>query len=203
MVRVVYGPPGAYFSRSSLMTVPGACSQTAFEVKTSRESVFVTTSRLSARIALSRGEVSWTGTSQDGGRRIDAPAPYEALPVYVKAGSIVPMGPEVQYTAEKPADPLTVWVYTGQDASFELYEDDGVSYEYEKGAFSTIPMRWDERAGALTLGECTGSFPGMLRTREVRVVFVSKGAAVPHSATPSAARTVRYDGRPVVLEARP
>ncbi|HEY6546570.1 MAG TPA: TIM-barrel domain-containing protein, partial [Vicinamibacteria bacterium] len=119
----------------------------------------------------------WTGAHQEGGRRIDAPAPYESLPLYVKAGSILPMGPEVQSTAEKPADPLTVWVYTGADATFELYEDDGVSYDYEQGAFATIPMRWDERSGTLRIGERSGSFPGMLRSREIRVVFVSKDAA--------------------------
>ena len=142
----------------------------------------------------------WTGTYEAGGRRIDAPAPYESLPLYVKAGSIVPMGPELQHTAEKPADPLTLWVYTGANASFELYEDDGVTYDYEKGAFSTLPLRWDERAGTLSMGARTGSFPGMLHTREIRAVFVSKGAAIGHSPSPREARSVRYDGSPVVLK---
>jgi len=142
----------------------------------------------------------WTGAHHAGGRRIDAPAPYESLPLYVKAGSILPMGPEVQSTAEKPADPLTVWVYTGADAAFELYEDDGVSYDYETGAFSVIPLRWDERSATLRIGERTGAFPGMLRSREVRVVFVSKQTAVPHAATPDGARTVRYDGGPIVVQ---
>jgi alpha-D-xyloside xylohydrolase len=145
----------------------------------------------------------WTGNHHDGGRRLDAAAPYERLPVYVKAGSILPMGPELQYTDEKPADPLTVWVYTGADGAFELYEDDGVSYAYEKAAFATIPMSWDEAAGALTLGERRGSFPGMIAAREMRIVFVSKGAAVPHSPAPPAPRVIRYDGRPVRISARP
>ena len=118
----------------------------------------------------------------------------------MKAGSIVPMGPELQHTAEKPADPLTLWVYTGADASFDLYEDDGVTYDYEKGAFSTLPLRWDERAGTLSVGARTGSFPGMLHTRELRVVFVSRGAAIGHSPSPREARSVRYDGSPVVLK---
>jgi alpha-D-xyloside xylohydrolase len=144
----------------------------------------------------------WTGAHQEGGRRIDAPAPYESLPLYVKAGSILPMGPEVQSTAEKPADPLTVWVYTGADATFELYEDDGVSYDYEQGAFATIPMRWDERSGTLRIGERTGSFPGMLRSREIRVVFVSKDAAVPHTPTPTGHRSLRYDGNAIEFKSR-
>jgi alpha-D-xyloside xylohydrolase len=142
----------------------------------------------------------WTGTHLEGGQRIDAPAPYESLPVYVKGGSILPMGPELQYTGEKPADPLTVWVYTGADAAFELYEDDGVTYGYEKGAFSTIPLRWDEKAGTLTLGERTGEYPGMLTKREVRVVFVARDARVGHSPEPPAARVVRYEGAAVVVQ---
>jgi alpha-D-xyloside xylohydrolase len=139
----------------------------------------------------------WTGERHEGGRRIDAPAPFESLPLYVKAGSILPMGPELQHTGEKPADPLTLWVYTGADAAFDLYEDDGVSYGYEKGAFATIPMRWDEAKATLTVGPRSGSFPGMIEKREIRVVFVSKAAPVRHSEAPTGARSVTYDGKPV------
>jgi alpha-D-xyloside xylohydrolase len=145
----------------------------------------------------------WTGRRFGGGQRLEAAAPYESLPLYVKGGSILPMGPELQYTGEKPADPVTVWVYTGADAGFELYEDDGVSYGYEKGAFSTIPLHWDERKGALTIGDRTGSYPGMPQSREFRVVFVSTDAAVGHSAEPAGARLVKYDGSAVVVKARP
>lgn len=145
----------------------------------------------------------WTGKHLTGGQRIEAAAPYESLPLYVKAGSILPMGPELQYTSEKPADPLTLWVYTGADAHFELYEDDGVSYAYEKGAFATIPIRWDEKAGVLTIGAREGSFPGMRATREIRVVFVSKEAAVGHSSTPRGARSLTYEGTPATVALRP
>jgi alpha-D-xyloside xylohydrolase len=78
-----------------------------------------------------------------------------------------------------------------------------VSYGYEEGAFATIPLRWDERSGTLSVGERTGSFPGMLKTRELRVVFVSKDTPVGHSPAPSTARSVPYDGRPVVMRAHP
>jgi alpha-D-xyloside xylohydrolase len=145
----------------------------------------------------------WTGALLEGGRRVDAPAPYESMPIYVKAGSILPMGPDLQYVSEKPADPLTLWVYTGGDAAFELYEDDGVTYGYEKGAFATTPFRWDEKSGTLTIGERTGSFPGMVQSREIRVVFVAKGAPVGHSPSPPGARLVRYDGHELVVPARP
>jgi alpha-D-xyloside xylohydrolase len=144
----------------------------------------------------------WTGVHHEGGRRLEAPAPYESLPLYVKAGSIVPMGPELQHTAEKPADPLTVWVYGGADTHFELYEDDGVSYGYERGAFSTIPLRWDEAAGALSIGARTGSFPGMPAGREIRVILVSPQTPIGHSPTPAALRTLRYDGRSTVVTLR-
>jgi alpha-D-xyloside xylohydrolase len=144
----------------------------------------------------------WTGAYHEGGGRIDAPAPYESLPLYVKAGSILPMGPELQHTGEKPADPLTLWVYQGADASFELYEDDGVSYGYEKGAFATVPLRWDEASRTLTVGARAGSYPGMAASRELRVVFVSKAAAVGHSPAPSAVRSVRYLGDTVAVEVR-
>jgi alpha-D-xyloside xylohydrolase len=109
------------------------------------------------------------------------------------------MGPELSYTGEKPADPLTLWVYTGQDASFELYEDDGVSYGYEQGLFSTIPLQWDEAKAALTIGARRGSFPGMLAKREIRVVFVTRERAVPHAPAAPAARAISYDGMSVVV----
>ena len=124
------------------------------------------------------------------------------MPLYVRAGSIVPMGPEIQYTGEKAADPLTVWVYTGADAAFDLYEDDGETYDYESGAWATIPLRWNERSGVLTIGARQGSFPGMLATREIRAVFVSKARAVAHSANPEGAVSVRYDGSALTVPIR-
>ena len=145
----------------------------------------------------------WTGTHLSGGQAIDAPAPFESIPLHVRAGSILPMGPELQYTGELPADPLTVWVYTGRDAAFELYEDDGVSYAHEKGVFATIPLRYDEATGTLTIGRRTGAYPGMPGTRTLRVVFVSKDRAVGHQPSPAAARELRYDGSERTVSLRP
>jgi alpha-D-xyloside xylohydrolase len=142
----------------------------------------------------------WTGVLVSGGRTIDAPAPFESIPVHVRAGTILPMGPELQYTSEKPADPLTLWVYTGRDAAFELYEDDGVTYGYEKGASSTIPMRYDDASGTLTLGKREGTYPGMPQARTVRVVFVSKDRAVGHDPSPDGAREVRYEGAELTVK---
>jgi alpha-D-xyloside xylohydrolase len=145
----------------------------------------------------------WTGGWTAGGQTLEAPAPLESLPLYVRAGSILPMGPELQYTGERPADPLTLWVYTGEDAAFELYEDDGVSNGYERGAFATIPLRYEEASGTLTIGERTGAYPGMRETRHVRVVFVSRDRPAGHTPSPAAAHEAAYDGGELTIRARP
>ena len=143
----------------------------------------------------------WTGARLDGGRRIDAAAPYESMPLHVKAGSIVPFGPEIQYTTEKQADPITLFVYEGADGAFTLYEDDGLTYGYEKGAFARIPISWDDAKRTLTIGKREGSFPGMLSERGFEVVFVSKAKPVGFSFAQKADKTVRYRGDAV--EVRP
>jgi alpha-D-xyloside xylohydrolase len=137
----------------------------------------------------------WTGQHHPGGGRLEAAAPLESLPLFVKAGSILPLGPELQHTAELPPDPLTLWVYAGADASFDLYEDDGTSYAYERGAFATLPLHWDDKARRLTLGARNGSFPGMLERREIRVALVTPARPQGHSAAPAVIRSLSYDGR--------
>jgi alpha-D-xyloside xylohydrolase len=141
----------------------------------------------------------WTGERLEGGRTVEAAAPLDSIPLYVKGGSILPFGPELQYTDEKPADPLTLWVYRGADAAFELYEDDGLTYDYEKGDFSTIPLRWDEGSHALVIGERTGAFSGMLAERELRVVVVGPEKPLGHTPESAARRTVRYEGSEIVV----
>ena len=135
----------------------------------------------------------WTGAAVEGGREVEAAAGYDAMPVHVRAGSIVPFGPEVQYALEKNAGPLTVYVYTGRDGAFTLYEDDGVSYQCEKGAFSEIPLAWNEANQKLTIGKRSGEFAGMLAQRTIRVVFVSKEKGVGFGVE-EGAKTVQYDG---------
>jgi alpha-D-xyloside xylohydrolase len=143
----------------------------------------------------------WTGERLTGGRAIDAPAPLETMPLHVRAGSIVPFGPHLQYANEKPADPIELRVYRGADGRFELYEDEGDGYAYEQGAFATIPIEWSESHHALTIGARRGVFPGMLERRTFHVVFVKKdhGAGLEPPAEPDA--TVQYEGRPVTVAA--
>ena len=121
--------------------------------------------------------------------------------MHVRAGSIVPFGPELQYTGEKPADPVTLVVYAGADGAFTLYEDDGLSYAYEKGASARIPVRWTDATRTLTIGRREGSFPGMLAERTFEVAFVSRDRPVGFSFTPRADRTVRYRGEAVEVRA--
>lgn len=128
----------------------------------------------------------WTGQRVGAGKTIDAPAPIDRLPLYVRAGAIMPMGPDITYTGEKPAAPLALHVWPGADGSFVLYEDQGDSYAYEKGAYATIPLHWDERTQTLEIGARSGRFPGLVRHREFRVVWPDRTTV-----------TVSYDGRPV------
>ena len=116
----------------------------------------------------------WSGAVAAAGQTVDVPAPYESMPVHVKAGSIIPTGPELMYTDEKPADPITLWVYAGANGDFTLYEDDGLTYGYEKGAFARIPIRWNDATRTLTIGKREGTFPGMTAARTFDVVLVSK-----------------------------
>jgi len=136
----------------------------------------------------------WTGRRVGGGRTVQAAAPYDRIPLFVRAGSILPVGPELQYTDEKPADPITLVVYTGADGRFSLYEDDGESYGYERGEFARIPLRWDEKSRTLIIGRREGSFPGMLTRRTFQVVFVSGTRPVAFGFDLTPDRTVSYAG---------
>ena len=142
----------------------------------------------------------WTGANVPGGQTIDVPAPYDSMPIHVKAGSIIPTGPEIAYTDEKPADPIVLWVYAGADGAFTLYEDDGVTYGYEKGACARIPIRWNEAARTLTIGKREGFYTGMQKERTFDVVLVSKAKPVGSSFAPKADKSVRYDGAAVELK---
>ena len=141
----------------------------------------------------------WTGENVAGGENLKVAAAMDSIPVHVRAGSIIPTGPELQYTSEKPADPLTLWVYAGTDGAFMLYEDDGHSYAYEKGNFSAIPLRWDEQRQTLTIGRRQGKDTGQLATRAFNVVLVDRRHATGFSFDPVRRRAVNYHGRPVTL----
>jgi alpha-D-xyloside xylohydrolase len=141
----------------------------------------------------------WSGSSSDGGKEISATAPLDRLPLFIRAGSIVPMGPDVEWSTEKPADPIELRVYRGADGEFSLYEDENDNYNYEKGAYATIPLRWDDAKQTLMIGERRGQFPGMLASRTFRVVFVGEnhGVGIASSDTPD--KVVNYSGGQITV----
>jgi len=140
-----------------------------------------------------------TGQRHPGGAAVQTAAPLGRMPLFVRGGSIVPVGPEVQYTAEKPDAPITLLVFTVTDGSFELYEDDGVSYGYEKGQFSRIPIRYDAATGTLVIGARSGSYPGMPEERTFNVRWIRDGAN-PSDLDAKPDATVSYKGAEVVVK---
>jgi alpha-D-xyloside xylohydrolase len=121
-------------------------------------------------------------------------APIDKIPLPVRAGSIVPMGPFVQYAAEKPADPVELRVYPGADGRFTLYEDENDNFNYEKGNYATLDFTWENSAKRLTLSDRKGAFPGMLQKRSFHVVLVRKGHGTGVEVTENPDRTVMYNG---------
>lgn len=139
----------------------------------------------------------WSGESLAGGQTVTANAPLANMPVYVRAGSIVPFGPALQYATEKAPDPVEVRVYPGANGQFTLYEDEGDSYAYEANTYATIPISWDDTAKTLVFGARQGSFPGMLASRTFHVVWVYPGHGTGTPNDSPADVTVTYTGNPV------
>jgi len=144
----------------------------------------------------------WTGKSFAGDRQIEADAPLDRMPLFVRAGSILPMGPQIEYAAQDPAGPIELRIYRGADGKFDLYEDAGDGYEYEKGQHSLIPIRWDDRNSTLRIGTREGNFPGMVEHRKFAVVLVGNGHGVGSEVTSSANAEVDYDGKEVKITVR-
>jgi alpha-D-xyloside xylohydrolase len=141
----------------------------------------------------------WTGTSADGGQVVDAVAPLERMPLYIRAGSVLPMGPEIEWSTQKPADPIELRVFRGADGDFTLYEDENDTYSYEKGVYATIPLHWDDAKQVLTLGQRQGKFPGMLGRRTFRIVFVGENHGVGVGVTDEPDKTVQYSGEKITV----
>ena len=128
-------------------------------------------------------------------RRVAVEAPYDRIPVFVPEGSIIPFGPAMEWSDEKPAELINLYVYAGRDARFTLYEDEGTNYNYEKGAFSTIDITYNEQAGTVTIGQRQGSFNGMLKERRFNIVYVSSNSPRLLNLDNPKGLMVRYDGK--------
>jgi len=140
-----------------------------------------------------------TGELYHGGTTVTVAAPAIRMPLLVRAGSILPMGPVTQYVDEHPDAPLTLNIYIGADGQFSLYEDDGVSNGYTRGEFSRIPLSFNDRNGTLTIGKRTGQFPGMVAHRQFRIHFIYPGVSSSASLD-DADRVVSYDGDTLIVK---
>ena len=129
----------------------------------------------------------WNGKTYEGGQYVDIPVTIDRIPVFVKAGTILPMGMKKQYALERPNTPLEIYIYPGEDASFTLYEDEGDNYNYENGAYSNIMFQWNNHKRVLTIEEREGEYPGMQLSRTFRII------------SPSAEKTVVYQGKKMTV----
>ena len=139
----------------------------------------------------------YTGKYIAGGQTLEVEAPYERIPVFVPEGSIIPFGPEIQWSDEKPAELINLYVYEGKDADFLLYEDEGTNYNYEKGKYATINITYSESSKTLTIGARKGSFNGMLQNRRFNVVTISKNHAQTLNLENPQGKMVEYNGAEV------
>ena len=142
----------------------------------------------------------YTGEHILGGQSLVVDAPYERIPVFVREGSIIPFGPEIQYCDERPADLINLYVYAGADGQFQLYEDEGTNYNYEKGKYLTIDIRYDDASRTLTIGKQNGKYQGMLKERRFNVVYVTKDNAKPLNFDNPEGKMVNYNGQAVSLQ---
>ncbi|WP_343672313.1 TIM-barrel domain-containing protein [Chitinophaga sp.] len=142
----------------------------------------------------------YTGKWYAGGQKIAAAAPYERIPLFIKAGSVIPFGPALQYTSEKQPDIITLNIYTGADASFNLYEDEGNNYNYENGAYTIIPIKYEEKTATVTISDRQGSFNNMLKKRTFRINLITPNKARQLDFDTKCDKEVVYEGKSLVIK---
>ncbi len=141
----------------------------------------------------------WTGEKLAGGQEVSKAVPIDIMPLYVKAGSILPWGPKVQFAQEKKWDNLEIRVYPGADGEFTLYEDETDNYNYEKGAYSIITFKWNDKSKTLTIGDRKGKFKGMLTSRKFSIVLINKANGL-GDAPGKADKTISYNGKSQIVK---
>jgi alpha-D-xyloside xylohydrolase len=148
-------------------------------------------------------EIGWydfySGKYLSGGQKVNAAAPLEKIPLFVKAGSIIPAGPEIQYTMEPTDGTINLYVYTGDDASFTLYEDEGINYNYEKGEFSSISFNYNEKEKTLIIGDRAGSFDNMQNDREIRLFIVNPDSPKAFDPASTPDQVMKYSGNKISI----
>lgn len=137
----------------------------------------------------------WTGEKLQGGKTVSKQAPIDIMPLYVKAGAILPFGPDVQYSTQKKWDKLEIRIYRGADGKFVLYEDENDNYNYEKGMYATIAFEWNDKNNTLTIGQRNGKFPGMLNSRTFNIVLVDTVNGTGDKPAASVTKSLKYSGK--------
>ena len=143
----------------------------------------------------------WSGASLKGGQEIEVEAPLDRIPLFIRAGSIIPLGPEIEYADQKPAGPIELRIFRGADGKFDLYEDEGDTYNYEKGAHALIPLRWSEADKTLMIGDREGQYAGMLKEVALNIVWVSPGHGLGETVEARPDRVVNYTGKALSVQA--
>ena len=139
----------------------------------------------------------YTGAYVEGGRRLVVDAPYERIPVFVREGAIIPFGPQMEWSDEKQAELINLYVYAGKNGTFQLYEDEGTNYNYERGKYATIVISYDDATRTVSFSARKGQFPGMLKQRRFNIVLISKDAPQPLNLDNPAGKMVQYQGKAV------
>ena len=142
----------------------------------------------------------YTNEYIEGGQNLVVDAPYEQIPVFVREGAIIPFGPAMQWSDEKPAELINLYVYAGKNGSFQLYEDEGTNYNYEKGKYATIDITYDDAAKTVSFGARKGQFNGMLKNRQFNVVLITKDTAKPLNLENPEGKYVNYNGKAISIQ---
>jgi len=144
----------------------------------------------------------FTGQRFEGGQTVRTPSPLMVIPTYIRAGSIIPYAPPMQYATEKPCDPLELRIYPGTDGDFSLFEDENDGYNYEKDEYSVIPIHWNDNINTITIGKRQGSFQGMLKTRSIKVVLISPVIPSDYLTAPVTEKSFKYYGSELSVKIR-
>ena len=139
----------------------------------------------------------YTGEHIDGGQTLVVDAPYERIPVFVREGAIIPFGPAMQWSDEKPAELINLYIYAGQNGTFQLYEDEGTNYNYERGKYATIDISYDDLARTVSFSQRKGQFQGMLKNRRFNIVLMTKDAPKALDLEAPVGKIVEYNGKAV------
>ena len=142
----------------------------------------------------------YTNEYIEGGQNLIVEAPYEQIPVFVREGAIIPFGPEMQWSDEKPAELINLYVYAGENGKFQLYEDEGTNYNYEKGKYATIDITYNDDLRTVSFSARKGNFPGMLKQRRFNIVLITKDAPKPLNLDNPEGKLVTYNGKAVKVQ---